>query len=100
MQQSLPNLLFRQCHLNCVDSDAFTAESESEQLCVRNCQEKTYQAFDMYMLIKQRMEAHKNTLDQVVDISTYTGMETEHGHDTQSTLSLRRGVHVPVEQIN
>jgi len=54
----------------------------------------------MYMLIKQRMEAHKNTLDQVVDISTYTGMETEHGHDTQSTLSLRRGVHVPVEQIN
>lgn len=52
------------------------------------------------MLIKQRMEAHKETLDQVVDLSTYTGMEVEHGHDTQSKLSLRRGVHVPVESIS
>ena len=52
------------------------------------------------MLIKQRMESHKDTLDQVVDLSTYTGMEVEHGHDTQSVLSLRRGVHVPVDAIN
>jgi len=54
----------------------------------------------MFMLIKQRMESHKDTLDQVVDLSTYTGMEVEHGHDTQSVLSLRRGVHVPVDAIN
>ena len=46
------------------------------------------------------MEAHKQTLDQVVDLSTYTGMEVEHGHDTQSELNLRRGVHVPVDAIN
>lgn len=46
------------------------------------------------------MESHKETLDQVVDLSTYTGMEVEHGHDTQSKLSLRRGVHVSVDTIN
>ena len=54
----------------------------------------------MFMLVKQRMESHKDTLDQVVDLSTYTGMEVEHGHDTQSALSLRRGVHVSVDAIN
>jgi hypothetical protein len=97
MQQSLPNLLFRQCHTNCVDSDSFLAESAGEKLCVQNCQEKTYQAFDMYMLIKMRMDAHKSTLENVVDISAFTGMEVEHSHDTESELPSKRGVHVPVE---
>lgn len=36
-QNSLPQLLFRQCHLNCVDSETFVAETAGETLCVQNC---------------------------------------------------------------
>jgi len=38
-QSSLPSLLFRQCHVNCVDNaEAFGAESAAEKLCLANCQ--------------------------------------------------------------
>ena len=52
MQASLPALLFRQCHMNCVDSDVFGAESAAEKACISNCQDKTYQAFNMFMEVK------------------------------------------------
>lgn len=29
-QHSLPNLLFRQCHMNCVDTDVFLASEAGE----------------------------------------------------------------------
>jgi hypothetical protein len=56
--------------------------SDQQELCVKNCQEKTYKAFDLFMLVRSRMQAYDNRLDDVVDVSTYTGMEVEHGHDT------------------
>ena len=37
MQASLPQLLFQRCHLNCVDSDNFAAETPAEQACIKNC---------------------------------------------------------------
>ena len=37
MQATLPQLLFRRCHLNCVDTDAFTAETDAEKACITNC---------------------------------------------------------------
>lgn len=46
------------------------------------------------MLVKQRIDAHKHDLDKVVDVSTYTGMEVEHGHDTESELPIKHSLHV------
>jgi len=40
-----------------------------------------------------RLEALK-THEHVVDISKYTEMEIEHGHDTSSSIPKRHGVHV------
>lgn len=92
-EHSLPQLLFRQCHLNCVDSETFVAENAGEKLCVQNCQEKTYQAFDMYIAIKAKMDA-KRGVDKIIDISRYTEMEIEHGHDTANTIKSKQGVHL------
>lgn len=97
-QHALPQLLFRQCHLNCVDSDVFSAEKPSEVACIQNCQEKTYQAFDMFMQIKVRQEAQKSVRD-FVDISAFTEMEVEHGHDTASQLPMKRGTHLIQENL-
>ena len=33
-EAALPQLLFRECHLNCVDGEKFHAETPSEKLCV------------------------------------------------------------------
>ena len=46
------------------------------------------------------MEAHKSSIDQVVDVSSYTGMEVEHGHDTESLLPIKRATSVGVDAIN
>ena len=95
-QHALPQLLFRQCHLNCVDSDVFSAEKPSEVACIQNCQEKTYQAFDMFIQIRARQEQQKQIRD-IVDISSFTEMDVEHGHDTASQLPMKRGVHISTE---
>ena len=83
MQASLPQLLFRRCHLNCVDSEQFSAESPAEQACIRNCQDKVYASFELYMGVNQRK-------DQVaamhIDKSAYTGMEVEHSNDTSGRV--------------
>jgi len=39
-----------------------------------------------------RLEALK-THEHVVDISKYTEMEVEHGHDTASMIQKKHGVH-------
>lgn len=54
MQHSLPQLLFRQCNANCLDTDMFSAEKQGEILCMRNCQDKTYAAFNMYMNLRTK----------------------------------------------
>ena len=85
MQAALPSLLFRRCHLNCVDSDQFTAESPSELSCIKNCQDKVYQSFELYMGIQYRkaMQAPHN-----IDKAAYIGMETEHSNDTTGDADM------------
>lgn len=83
MQASLPTLLFRRCHLNCVDSDNFSAESPAEMTCIKNCQDKVYQSFELYMGIRARKEA---AAPVSIDKSSYTGMEVEHSNDTSGQI--------------
>ena len=92
-QESLPQLLFRQCHLNCVDEpEAFGAESAAEKLCLANCQQKTYAAFDLYMAVRKHT-SHR-AVNQVVDVSRYTGMEVEHAHNTAGLINQKQGSHM------
>ena len=83
MQVALPQLLFRRCHLNCVDSETFSAESPQEISCIKNCQDKVYQSFDLYMGIRTRKEAQAPI---GVDKSAYIGMEVEHSNDTSGKI--------------
>ena len=98
-QNSLPHLLFRECHLNCVDSEVHLAETPIEKQCIQNCQEKTYASFDLMMAVKMRLEALKKH-DSVLDISKFTEMEVEHGHDTNSVLNARYGVHSETKHLD
>ena len=83
MQAALPSLLFRRCHINCVDSDNFSAESPAEISCIKNCQDKVYQSFDLYMGVSMRKEAHARI---AIDKAAYIGMETEHSNDTTGEI--------------
>mmetsp|Transcript_22445 Transcript_22445/g.30041 ORF Transcript_22445/g.30041 Transcript_22445/m.30041 type:complete len:119 (-) Transcript_22445:100-456(-) len=83
MQASLPQLLFQRCHLNCVDSDNFSAETPAEQSCIKNCQDKIYQSFDLYVGIQTRKEAQARLN---VDKAAFIGMETEHSNDTSGEI--------------
>ena len=80
-QNSLPKLLFEECHKNCVDFDYAAPQNDAEVKCIKNCQEKTYQAFDMYMRVAYNFEKNR-PLKDYLDISKYTGMEIEHGNNT------------------
>ena len=91
-------MLFRECHLNCVDYDTFLAENQKETTCVKNCQAKVSTAFDLMLAVKMRLAANKTT-ENVIDISEYTEMEIEHGHDTASLIKHRYGVHTRVDDI-
>ena len=92
-------MLFRECHLNCVDSEAFLANDPTEKACVQNCQEKTYAAFDLMMQVKMRLEARKKT-ESLIDISRYTEFEVEHGHDTASRIDQKHGVHPEITHLD
>ena len=49
---ALPKILFEECHKNCVDMDIAAPSNGVEMRCVKNCQEKSYQAFNMYMRVQ------------------------------------------------
>jgi hypothetical protein len=94
MHASLPKLLFQECHKYCVSNwELQAAESESEVKCISNCQEKTYKAFDLYMATSVRFAAKKN-YRHYVDVSKFTEMEVEHGHDTSNVIDHRLENHV------
>lgn len=69
--------------MNCVDSDNFSAESAPEIACIKNCQDKVYQSFQLYMGIRTRKEAMARTN---IDKSAYIGMESEHSNDTGNEI--------------
>ena len=83
MQATLPGLLFRRCHLNCVDAETFAAESPAEIACIKNCQDKVYQSFELYMGITKRKEMQAPPR---IDKSAYIGMEIEHSNDTTGRM--------------
>ena len=79
-------MLFTECHRYCIKSDEQPATYDNQVACISNCQEKTYQAFDLYMQLQVRYASRKN-FRSFVDISKFTGMEVEHKHDTQSIIT-------------
>ena len=85
--------------MNCVDSEAFLASEPQEKACIQNCQEKTYQAFDLMMAVKMRCEARK-AADSVLDISRYTEMDIEKGHDTAGVIGASHGVHADYKHLD
>ena len=50
----------------------------------------------MYIAIKSKMDASRGA-DKIIDISKYTEMEIEHGHDTANTIRSKQGVHIQVD---
>lgn len=98
MQSSLPRLLFTECHKYCVQNwEVQVAETQSEKTCISNCQDKTYRAFDIYMIAAVRFAAKKNYKDYI-DVSKFTEMEVEHGHDTASVITaVNQGGHLHPE---
>ena len=89
-QNALPKILFEECHKNCVDFDFAAPQNEQEVKCIKNCQEKTYQAFDMFMRVEYNF-AKSTTVRDHVDISKYTGMEVEHGLNTANLHEMSKG---------
>ena len=55
--------------------------------CVKNCQEKSYQAFNMYMRVQYNF-SQKQDWRNYIDISKYTGMEVEHGSNTADKYTM------------
>ena len=78
---STANLLFNECHRNCVDFGSGVKPAEQDMKCISNCQAKTHQAFDMYMRVQYNFSKKKSPWDYI-DMSSYTGMEVEHGSNT------------------
>ncbi len=78
---STAQLLFDECHKNCVDFQFGAAVGEQDSQCIKNCQAKTHQAFDMYMRVQYNFSKKKSPWDYI-DMSAYTGMDSEHGLNT------------------
>jgi hypothetical protein len=97
-QHVLPSLLFRECRLNCVE-DPMDQPTNMQETCISNCQDKTYQAFDMYMRMQHYLEM-KRDYRSYVDVSRYTEMEIEHGHDTDSEIEINRPTKVFAPQVS
>ena len=51
-QHALPKLLFEECHKNCIDFELEQPVNDGDLKCIKNCQEKTYKAFDMFMKVE------------------------------------------------
>ena len=51
------------------------------------------------MAVKMRMDAVKG-LDNIIDVSKFTEMEVEHGHDTAGRVGANTGVHAAVPIID
>lgn len=61
-----------------MDSEDFAAETPGEQACIRNCQDKTYAAFDMFMTMRHIQMAQDTSMDKAAIVD----FEIEHSNDT------------------
>lgn len=82
--------------MNCVDSETFAAETPAEQTCIKNCQDKVYASFELYMGVRKYKEASAST---VIDRSAYTGMEVEHSNDTSGSIRTQNQKTMDVQGI-
>jgi hypothetical protein len=76
-----------------VESGELSAETDGEKLCVKNCQQKTMAAFDLFMRMSHHLEK-KRDYRSYIDVSRYTEMEIEHGHDTENVIDMLRQTHI------
>ena len=97
-QSVLPSLLFKECRLNCVE-DVMEQPSPMQEKCISNCQDKTYASFEMYLRMQHYLEM-KRDYRSYIDISKYTEMEIEHGHDTASEIEIMRPTKVYAPQVS
>ena len=95
---ALPGLLFSECYKYCVPTEFSPIETLEQRSCISNCQEKTYKAFDLYMMTAERVAARKN-FRHYVDVSRFTGMEVEHKHDTESVIGHLNDGHVHPDNV-
>ena len=51
------------------------------------------------MAVRMRQEANKK-LDSVVDVSRFTEMDIEKGHDTEGVIPQNHGTHLQMEGVN
>ena len=94
MQHSLPKLLFQECHKYCVENyELQPPQTVGEKTCIANCQDKTYRAFELFMKANVRFAARKDYRNYV-DVSKFTEMEVEHGHDTASQIPHNSDNHI------
>ena len=78
--------MFEECHKNCVDFHLNAMPNDEEMTCIKNCQTKTYQAFEMFMRVQYNFEQKRGVRDYT-DLSKYTGMEVEHGNNTANMFT-------------
>ena len=88
-KHALPEILFQDCKSNCVDFEFAAPTSDNEIKCVKNCQAKTYAAFDMFMRVQYNFAKNETYRDHV-DVSNFTGMEIEHGGNTGDMFQLSK----------
>jgi uncharacterized protein (UPF0332 family) len=50
-------------------------------------------AFDLFMRMSHHLEK-KRDHRSYIDVSRYTEMEIEHGHDTENVISMLRQTHI------
>ncbi len=89
----IATLLFEQCPRFCVDKSETSKDlSPGEELCIKNCQDKTYQAFNIHMAIWSKYAANRDP-KQDINLSEFVEMDIEAGHDTTGTMGTKHGVH-------
>ena len=88
----IATLLFEQCPRFCVDSDSQSELSKGDELCIKNCQDKTYQAFNIHMAIWSRYAANRDP-KQDMNLSDFVEMDVETSHDTTNSLGTKHGTH-------
>uniref|UniRef100_A0A7S3CMK0 Mitochondrial import inner membrane translocase subunit n=1 Tax=Strombidium rassoulzadegani TaxID=1082188 RepID=A0A7S3CMK0_9SPIT len=89
---TLSGPVLNECFKNCVEFE-FGQPSEAEQTCIKNCQSKSSEAFNMFMRVQYNFAKDKSWKDYI-DLSRYTGMEVEHGLNTNHLYEMNNAANL------